>query len=319
MAVVRSEEFIRNGFAESVEYLWEVPNTTLWTPLRVTVRLVRALAWTFGAYFLSLMASTAGLFSPTLAKRWTEAVSRGWVNRMPAMLGMCMTVIGRRPEKPFFLVFNHISWLDPVAMNALCDARTVVMAPMVTMPVMGRLWRALDAIPTRRIAEDTPACLAEMMATLRRGDNLLMAPEGIISPGQEVKRYRPRLLEAATRCNFPVHYASLTYRTPKGCPSAADRVLFGPDPHYPWPDGKIPEAEFEGWGKQRTFLGHVIRLIALPYFEIVVRFGPEPVQGKHPVQLASALQQATTDLFVPLQGQPAKTDPETLIARAGFG
>ena len=84
-----------------------------------------------------------------------------------------------------------------------------------------------------------------MMATLRSGGSLLMAPEGVISPGQDVRRYRPRLLEAATRCNFPVHYVSLTYRTPKGCPPAADRVLFGPDPYCPWPDGKIPEAEFQ--------------------------------------------------------------------------
>jgi len=301
-------------FAENVEYRWAVPNTRLWTPLRAAVRLVRGLAWTFGAYFLSLLASMAGIFSQSLAKRWTRAISRHWVNRMPYMLGMCTTIVGRRPEKPYFIVFNHISWLDVLAMNALCDARLVVMAPMVKMPVMGRLWRALDAIPTRRIAEDTPRCLSEMMDTLRRGDNLMMAPEGNISPGREVRRYRPRLLEAATRCSYPVHYASLTYRTPKGCPPAAERVLFGPDPDYPWPDGKIPEAEFEGWGKQRTFFGHLIRLMALPYFEVVVRFGAEPIRGTHPVQLAAALQQATSDIFVPLKGHPVRTEDEELAA-----
>ena len=317
MAVLRSEEFFSSGFAESVEYRWDVPSITLWTPVRAVVRLVRALAWTFGAYFLSLFASMVGLVAPSLANRWKEAISRRWVNAMPALLGMCMTIIGRRPEKPYFLVFNHISWLDVLAMNSLCDARTVIMAPMVTMPVMGRLSRGLNAIPTRRIAEDTPACLSEMMATLRRGDNLLMAPEGNISPGREVRRYRPRLLEAATRCNVPVHYVSVTYRTPKGCPPATDRVLFGPDPHFPYPDGKIPEADFEGWGTQRSFLSHVIRLLALPYTEVVVRFGPEPIQGTNPVQLANALQQATTDLFVPLAGHSPKSDSDGLATHAG--
>jgi 1-acyl-sn-glycerol-3-phosphate acyltransferase len=308
-----------DGQLETVKYHWGVPFIRLWVPLRVAMRLACALAWTFGAYFLSLFASMAGLFSQPLAKRWAMAVSRRWVRGMPAMLGMCMTVVGNRPEKPYFLVFNHISWLDVIAINALCDARTVIMAPMVRIPVMGRLWRALDAIPTRRIAEDTPACLSEMMATLRRGDNLLMAPEGNISPGMEVRRFRPRLLEAATRCNFPVHYVSLTYRTPKGCPPASDRVLFGPDPDFPYPGGKIPEAEFEGWGTQRSFLSHVLRLLALPYFEIVFRFGPEPVHATHPVQLANTLQQAVTNIFVPVQGQPAKADPEPLLVRAGSG
>ncbi len=216
-------------------------------------------------------------------------------------------------------MFNHISWLDVPAINALCEARTVVMAPVVTMPIAGRLWRGLNPIPTRRIAEDTPLCLSEMMATLRRGENLLMAPEGNISPGREVRRFRPRLLEAATRCDVPVHYVSITYRTPKGSPPAADRVLFGPDPDFPWPDGKgnIPEAEFEGWGKQRSFLSHIVRLLSLPYFEIVFRFGSEPIHGTNPVQLANALQQATTDLFVPLAGHSPKSDSDGLATHAG--
>jgi 1-acyl-sn-glycerol-3-phosphate acyltransferase len=178
------------------------------------------------------------------------------------------------------------------------------MEEMVTMPVLGTLFRGLDPISTRRIAEDNPACLAEMTAALRRGENLLMAPEGNLSPGREVRRFRPRLLEAAVRCEFPVHYASITYRTPKGCPPAADRVLFGPDPHFPWPGGRIPESEFEGWGTQRNFVSHLVRVLALPYFEIVVRFGPEPILGTNVVQLASDLQQAVTWIFTPVQGHP---------------
>ena len=283
------------------------------------MRLADGLSWTFGAYFLSLLVSLAGLFSRSLAERWQRGISRRWVGGMPARLGICMTVVGNRPETPYFLVNNHITWLDFLVMNTLCGARAVVMEEMVTMPVLGRLFRGLNAIPTRRVAEDTPACIAEMMATLRRGDDLMMAPEGNISPGCEVRRFRPRLFEAAVRCNFPVHYASITYRTPKGCPSAAERVLFGPDPHYPWPDGRIPEGEFEGWGKQRTFLGHLVRLLALPYAEAVVRFGPEPIRGAHPVQLAAALQQAVSDIFVPVQGHPKKTSCDGLLARDRVG
>lgn len=302
MAVVRSEDYISNLAEERVEYKWVVPGVRLWTPIRVVVRLVSALTWTFGAFFLSLFASMAGLFSAPLARRWRHAISRRWISAMPALMGMRMTVIGRRPGKPYFLVNNHITWYDFLAISALCDTRAVVMAQMLTTPVLGTLVRGLDAIPTRRVAEDTPRCIAEMMATLRRGENLMMAPEGNISPGREVRRFRPRLLEAATRCNFPVHYASLTYRTPRGCPPAADRVLFGPDPNYPYPDGKIPEAEFEGWGTQRSFLSHVVRVLALPYFEVEVRFGSEPIRGKNPVRLANDLQQAVTDIFVPVQG-----------------
>ena len=302
MAVVRSEEYASRCAEDRIEYKRVVLGVTLWVPLRVAVRLVTALTWTLGAFFLSLFASSAGIFSASLAKRWRHAISRRWVSAIPSLLGMRMTVIGRRPEKPYFLVNNHITWFDFLAMSALCDTRTVVMAEMLTTPILGTLVRGMDAIPTRRLTEDTPRCIAEMMATLRRGESLMMAPEGNISPGREVRRFRPRFLEAATRCNFPVHYASITYRTPKGCPPAADRVLFGPDPHVPNPEGKIPEAEFEGWGTQRSFLSHLVRVLALPYFDIEVRFGSEPIRGTNPVRLANDLQQAVTDIFIPVQG-----------------
>jgi 1-acyl-sn-glycerol-3-phosphate acyltransferase len=268
----------------------------------VAVRLVTGLTWTFGAFFLSLLAAMAGLFSATLAKRWRHAIARRWISVLPSLLGMRVTVVGRVPEKPYFIVNNHITWFDFLTMSKLCDTRAVVMAEMLSTPVLGTLVKGLGGIPTRRLAEDTPRCIAEMMATLRSGQNVLLAPEGNISPGREVRRFRPRLLEAAVRCNFPVHYASITYRTPKGCPSAAERVLFGPDPHFPWPDGKIPEAEFEGWGTQRSFLSHLVRALALPHFEIIVRFGRNPIRGTNPVQLANELQQAVTRIFTPVQG-----------------
>ena len=319
MAVVRSEDYFEELREGRVEYRRVLAGSVAWVPIRVAVRLVAGLAWTLGACFISRLASVAGLFSAPLAKRWTKAVSRRWIGAMPAILGIRMTVIGRRPEKPYFLVVNHITWLDALSMYALCDVRSVVMAEMLTMPIMGTLFRGLDAIPTRRLPEDTPRCMAEMMATLRRGGNLLMAPEGNISPGREVRRFRPRLLEAAVRCSFPVHYASITYRTPKGSPPAAGRVLFGPDPNFPYPEGKIPEAEFEGWGTQRSFLSHLVRLLALPHSEIVVRFGREPIHGNNPVQLANELQQAVTRIFTPVQGHPAKTEPVAPSVRARFG
>jgi 1-acyl-sn-glycerol-3-phosphate acyltransferase len=275
----------------------------VWVPIRVALRIVAALTWTFGAFFLSLLASVAGLLSKPLAKRWKSAISYRWVRSMPPLLGMRVTVLGHRPETPYFLVNNHITWFDFIAMSGLCRARAIVMAEMLTTPVLGTLVGGLGAIPTRRLAEDTPACLAEMMAALRRGENLMMAPEGNISPGREVRRFRPRLFEAAVRSKFPVHYASITYRTPRGCPPAAERVLFGPDPHFPWPDGKIPESEFEGWGTQRNFLSHLVRALALPHFEIEVRFGTKPILGTSPVQLANELHQAVTRIFTPVQGQ----------------
>jgi hypothetical protein len=77
-------------------------------------------------------------------------------------------------------------------------------------------------------------------------------------------------------------------------------VLFGPDPDYPWPNGKIPESEFEGWGPRRSLLTRIILLFALPWYEVVVRFAPEPIVGTDPVRLANELHDAVEGIFTPV-------------------
>jgi 1-acyl-sn-glycerol-3-phosphate acyltransferase len=219
---------------------------------------------------------------------------------MPALLGLRRTVYGSPPEAPYFLVNNHITWLDFVTMNSLCDGRAVIMEEMLSMPFLGPFFKGLDPILTRRVKEEVPRVIEEVTAAIKRGDSILMAPEGVITPGRKVRRFRPSLLEAPVQCATPVHYASITYRTPPGSPPASQRVLFGPDPHYPWPGGKIPEAEYEGWGPRRTFVGHLVRLLALPWCEVVVRFAPEPITAPDCVSLAADLQRAVQDIFTPV-------------------
>jgi 1-acyl-sn-glycerol-3-phosphate acyltransferase len=273
----------------------------LWRPLRVAFRLTAGVSWCILCSCIVLLLNVLKPVAPHVAKRWQRGVARTWLVTMPALLGMRITQVGKRPEAPFFLVGNHITWTDFFAMNYLCDVSCVSQYENKITPILGRLFSALDPIYVVRRPEYTPLVLQEMVATLRAGKSMLMAPEAVIGPGRTVHQFRAGLLEAAILTNTPVHYSSVTYRTPEGCPPPSESVLFGPDPNFRDENGQFPQAAREAWGKERTFLGQAVRMLALPWFEIEVRFGAKPISAPDKVTLANELHDAVLRIFTPVE------------------
>lgn len=269
-------------------------------PLRIAFRLPMLVLWTLGCYGALLCLWPVGLYSGERRRRWSKKVARTWLEVFPRTIGMRITAEGKPPAGQFFLVCNHISWVDFIAMNAQFDSRCVTMAEMGGMPFVGRIVSALNPIYVHRVRKDTSRVLGEITDALRAGESIHMAPEGVISPGREVRRFHAALLESAVVSRMPVHYASLTYRTPEGSPPPSMSVIFGPDPHYKTPEGRIPDSELEAWGPEKSFFVHLLGLLALPYHEIVVRFAARPIWAEDRFTLANNLQAAVQRIFTPV-------------------
>ena len=79
------------------------------------------------------------------------------------------------------------------------------------------------------------------------------------------------LLEPAARSGIPVHWATLSYRTPPGHPPAERAVC---------------------WWDDMPFLPHLIGLMRLRGFEARVVFGEAPVSGCDRKSLAQSLHAA---------------------------
>ena len=104
----------------------------------------------------------------------------------------------------------------------------------------------------------------------------MLFPEGTSTRGAEVQNFKPSLLEAAARLGLPVCYASLSYRTPDGSPSAQETVCW-------WGDMQFPR--------------HVISLLGLPWFEASIVFGEKPIVETDRKVLASRLHEAVSRHF----------------------
>ena len=286
-------------YQEKVARPWVVSEVSNLASLRAYFRLVVVLMWILSCYGAVRVATMVLSFYRPLKRRVCRKISRMWLRGMPPLLGLKIHVHGMRPESPFFLVVNHITWLDFIVMNLLCDCRCVAMAEMRDTPVLGPLVKALEAIFVYRIREDVPRVKSAILESIRQKHNILLAPEGAISPGRTVRRFRASLLEPAVSSRKAVHYASITYRTPEGCPRPSDVVLYGPDPHFRPDDDEVNNLEL--WGPQRTFLNHFLRLVSLPYYEAHVRFGDEPMVSDDRIALANGLHRAVNKIFSPLE------------------
>ncbi len=104
-------------------------------------------------------------------------------------LGLCWTMEGLEhiaADGPVILAGNHTSYLDPLAIAWVADARHrkvrfLAKAELFEKPGFGSLLRATRQIPVQRGTADAVHALDAAIASLRNGECVAVFPEGTIS------------------------------------------------------------------------------------------------------------------------------------------
>jgi 1-acyl-sn-glycerol-3-phosphate acyltransferase len=86
-------------------------------------------------------------------------------------------------------------------------------------------------------------------------------------------------MEFAARTDLPVTYASLSYRTPRGQPTASESVC---------------------WWDDTSFLRHMLRMFSLPGFTAILDFGEVPILNTDRKKLAGELRERVRERFIPV-------------------
>jgi 1-acyl-sn-glycerol-3-phosphate acyltransferase len=247
--------------------------------LRASLRLV----------FVGMLTGLAGLalmaglpftrLVPDTHARWVAGIYRIWARLFLFNMGIRVTVHGEPPKAPFFLVANHLSYVDIPLLANYVDTAFISKAEVETWPLMGAISRWAGTIFIDRSSRrDIPRVLAEIEERLARHQGVVVFPEGTSSSGGEVCRFLPSLLEIPAQAAYPVSYASLAYQTPAGENPAHLAVCW--------------------WGDM-TFFKHFYALLGVPRFDASVTFGAEPITDRDRKQLSVRLHQAVTEQFIP--------------------
>lgn len=183
----------------------------LWRAARILVHILLGL----------LLALSCGAFHSPYRPRNRRLV-RWWLLHLLTILAVQIKVRGPRPEAGYFLVSNHVSWLDIPVLAAQADLYFLSKAEVRGWPLIGALAAAAGTLFIRRGGGESKQKAEEIAAHLRAGRNILVFPEGTTTDGTGVRRFFRQLFAAPVFAGAPIQPVAVRYPDARG---GADRHI----------------------------------------------------------------------------------------------
>lgn len=153
---------------------------------------------------------------PSLPLAARRARIAWWSAKMLRMLGLQLQVSGTFKPGAKLIVANHVSWLDIMAIHAVCpEARFVSKADVKHWPVVGWLVDGVGTLFIERASKrDALRVVHQTAEALKAGDTVAVFPEGTTSAGPELLPFHGNLLQAAISTETPLQPLVLRWFEP---------------------------------------------------------------------------------------------------------
>lgn len=137
-------------------------------------------------------------------------IVKRWAGKLPAWLGIPVSLEGEKlPESALscgvttgemgrLLVSNHMTFLDPLMIDAVMPSGFVAKAEIANWPFFGSITTAVKTIYIERGRKrDLLSITDNMEKALKAGRNVLIFPEGTTSSGEGILKMHANLFESA--------------------------------------------------------------------------------------------------------------------------
>jgi len=148
-----------------------------------------------------------------------------WSAKTLRLLGLRLQVQGQLRPGAKLLVANHVSWLDIMAIHAVCpEARFVSKADVQRWPLVNRLAAGGGTLYIERERpRDAVRVVHQMAQALRAGDTVAVFPEGTTNDGHTLLPFHANLLQAAIATATPIQPLALRFADARHAVSPAAR------------------------------------------------------------------------------------------------
>ena len=234
---------------------------------------------TFGIYWV-------GLAVPKLLQKryepWRNLFMRTWAEGVAFIFNMQVEIEGKPPQAPFFLVSNHLSYMDIIPLYLSLRCTFVAKKAVRSWPVLGYMVNAVGVIfVDRKRKTDVKRVNEELSRSMNMYQGLIFFPEATSSGGEEILPFHASLLQFPADEQIPVHTASISYATAKEDPPARDSVCF--------------------FGARHGFLEHLMILSQTKKIYCKIKFGTKTEQSSDRKELALKLRENIQEYFEPSQ------------------
>jgi 1-acyl-sn-glycerol-3-phosphate acyltransferase len=226
---------------------------------------------------LGLLISFFGLSG----RKWIAYFLSTWASSICRIINVDVIVEGEVPQPPFFLVSNHLSYLDIFVI--LSKTRSVFIAKneILSWPIFGFMSHTVGMLfVDRNKRSDVKRVNDQISNRISEAQGILLFPEGTTTNGSKILPFKASLLAYPAKNNVPVHYATLRYSTPRNEKLATDYVC---------------------WWNDTPFPTHFLNLLKLKKIEATIQFGSEPIVNSDRKELAKSLYRNASKQFVPVR------------------
>lgn len=253
--------------------------------IRSVFRVTLILIYTLGTYFFYWIAFGLIRLTGLNYQPLRNTYMRIWSHGMVFILNIHIKIIGNPPEAPFFLVSNHLSYIDIIPLFLHLRCTFVAKKEVRNWPLLGFMVSTMGVIFVDRSRKRDVTRVNELLRkSLTKYQGVIVFPEGTTSGGDKIFPFRPPLLEFPASEEIPVNYCSVRYETDEK-------------------SGDLPaERSVCYYGSRDSFHKHVLLLASNRRINCTIRFSDSPVTFPDRKKLAEELQERVSSIFDPMQG-----------------
>jgi 1-acyl-sn-glycerol-3-phosphate acyltransferase len=213
-------------------------------------------------------------------RKWSAYFLSIWGAVICKIIRLDVKVEGEAPDPPFFLVANHLSYIDVFMMISKTKSVFIAKNEVLSWPIFGFMSHTVGMLfIDRQKRTDVKRVNNQISNRISESQGILLFPEGTTSNGSKILPFKASLLAYPADNNLPVHYATIRYSTPENESFAADLVC---------------------WWTDITFPSHFLKLLKLKKINGTIRFGNDPIINNDRKELAKSFYDKAISQFVPV-------------------
>ncbi len=247
---------------------------------RALLRLFLFFGSTAFYYFVILIGLFLSIFGVD-KKGWSAMARSKWGQSIASIIGMKIVVKGNPPNPPFFLVANHLSYIDIFVLFANSRGTFIAKSDIKEWPIAGFVLGTSGLIFVDRDRKtDVSRVNKEISEHLTEAQGIFLFPESTTSGGEGLLPFKSSLFQFPAQEAIEVTSAAISYTCNDESVDVSTEIC---------------------WWTDISFPNHFWNVLKIKEFEVTITFSDKKLVHSNRKFLATETQAIVEEIFEPIK------------------